>query len=221
MKPSSGGRRLRILVADDERDTVDTLSAILDAEGHIVLGVYTGVDVLPALRSHDPDVCILDIDLPGPSGFALAKEIREVHGHRPGPLLIAVSGKWTGQTDRMLGQLSGFDHYCVKPCDPQHLLNLIAHWRQQGHQENRAHPTFGKVLIKAAELIGGRAELCEYLGVRARDLVTWLNRDAEPPVAVFLRAVDILVDHLNETSPAEQTLPPRPAPESRLGAEPE
>jgi DNA-binding response OmpR family regulator len=216
-RASALGRALRILIADDDRDTVATLSAILEAEGYVVLGVYKGVDVLAALRSHDPHVCILDIDLPGPSGFALAKEIRELHGHLPGPLLIAVSGKWTGQTDRMLGHLSGFDHYCLKPCEPQELLNLIAQWRQA----KRANPTFARVFIKAAELIGGRAELCKYLDLRARDLVTWINRDAEPPVGVFLRAVDILIDHLNETSPAEQTLPPRPASESRLGAEPE
>ena len=119
-----------VFVVDDDRDTVTTLSTILLAEGYSVFGIYKGSDVLPSMRIHKPDALILDIDLPGPSGYALAREIREEYGHHA-PLLIALSGKWIGQTDQMLGQLAGFDHYCLKPCEPQQLLKLLRRLQDQ------------------------------------------------------------------------------------------
>ena len=61
-------RRLSILVADDEPDTVATLSAILTDDGYIVHTVYRGDHVAEAVRRYKPDVCILDIVMPGQSG---------------------------------------------------------------------------------------------------------------------------------------------------------
>jgi DNA-binding response OmpR family regulator len=118
-------RPVRVLVVDDERDTVDTLSAILVSEGYSAFGLYKGTEVLHAVEEHEPDAVILDIDLPGgPSGFALAREICARYG-RFGPMLIAISGKWIGQTDRMLGYVAGFHHYCLKPCEPDEVLKLL------------------------------------------------------------------------------------------------
>lgn len=117
--------QIRVLVVDDERDTVETLSTILIDEGYSTFGLYKSTEVLPRMQVINPDAVILDIDLPaGPSGFALAREIRERYGHHA-PLLIAISGKFIGQTDKLLGQINGFDHYCLKPCDPQELLKLL------------------------------------------------------------------------------------------------
>jgi CheY-like chemotaxis protein len=66
----------------------------------------------------------LDIDMPGMSGYTVARELREVFGEQT-PLLISISGKWIGQTDRMLADLAGFNHFLQKPCDPQVLLRLL------------------------------------------------------------------------------------------------
>jgi DNA-binding response OmpR family regulator len=117
-------RALNVIVADDERDTVLTLTAVLRDEGHNVRGVYRGDDVLRAVEAERPDAVILDIELPGKSGFAIAQELRHAYGDDT-PLLIAISGKWTGQTDEMLGRLVGFKHYCIKPFEPQKLLELL------------------------------------------------------------------------------------------------
>lgn len=194
-----------MLVADDERDTVVTLAAILETEGHVVHGVYKGSDVIPAMRWHKPDVCVLDVDLPGPSGFALAREIKATYGDRA-PLLIAISGRFKGQTDKLLGELAGFDHYCVKPCDPQDLISLIA--QASPSDENAPDPTFGRALVVAAQLIGGSEALSNYLGVARRDVLAWMKGDAQPPVDAFLRVVDVLLDHVARTSADEQTTPP-------------
>ena len=117
-------RALNVIVADDERDTVLTLTAVLRDEGHHVRGVYRGDDVLRAVEADRPDAVILDIEMPGKSGFAIAQELRHAYGDDT-PMLIAISGKWTGQTDEMLGRLVGFKHYCLKPFEPQKLLELL------------------------------------------------------------------------------------------------
>lgn len=124
-------RALRIIVADDERDTVITLSAILLDEGHSVLGVYKGAEAIVQARMHKPDALILDIDMPGVSGYSVAREVRRLFEPWP-PLLIAISGKWVGQTDRMLADLAGFNHFVQKPCDPERLLELLEPLRGRG-----------------------------------------------------------------------------------------
>src|SRR5438105_2089628 len=115
---------LRILVADDDRDTATTLGTILRDEGHEVQTVLRGDEALEMCRLFRPDVVIADINLPGESGYAIARELRERHGELA-PLLIAVSGKWTKASDRLLGKAVGFDHYLLKPCDMNELLPLM------------------------------------------------------------------------------------------------
>ena len=115
---------LRILVADDERDTALTLAVILRDEGHEVHTVLRGDEALDLCRLLRPDVVIADINLPGASGYAIARELRERH-RELAPLLIAISGKWTSPTDRLLGEAVGFDHFLLKPCDPNALLPLL------------------------------------------------------------------------------------------------
>jgi len=117
-------RPLRVVIADDEPDIVSTLMAIISHQGHSVFGSHHAPDVLPEVRVNKPDAVILDIDMPGVSGFAIAREIRELFGDAA-PLLVAVSGKWFSQTDRMLAQLAGFDFFLKKPCPPDELLKLI------------------------------------------------------------------------------------------------
>lgn len=118
-------RPLRVLVADDERDTVLTLMALLRTEGHEAKGFHGGRDALRAVEEFDPDVVILDIAMPDLNGWDVAREIRrQLPGSRP--MLIAVSGEYTKSADKLLGRIAGFDYYLVKPCDPSLLMRLIA-----------------------------------------------------------------------------------------------
>ena len=123
---SASGKRhsLRILVVDDDRDTAVTLAAILRDEGHNVHTSLRGDEALEMSRLFRPDVLIADLNLPGESGYAIARELRQRHGELA-PLLIAMSGKWTKASDRLLGQAVGFDHYLLKPCDANELLALL------------------------------------------------------------------------------------------------
>ena len=120
-----GSAAPRVIVADDDRDTVDTLAVILKTEGYIVHTAYTGRDVLPIARMVRPDAVILDISVPGMSGYAVAQELHNTFTEARRPLLIAMSGIWNDPSDRRVAQQVGFDHHLAKPCDPQELCRLL------------------------------------------------------------------------------------------------
>jgi CheY-like chemotaxis protein len=120
---SAKAKRLRVVIADDDRDAVMTLSALLEHEGHEVREVYRGSEVLRMVRDFDPDVALLDISMPGMTGYDVAREIRQVFGERR-PTLVAVTG-WKKTSDRILAQIAGFDHHLAKPFEPEALLDLL------------------------------------------------------------------------------------------------
>ena len=123
-KRSAPSRRLRILVADDNRDAVATLQALLQSEGHHVRAVQRSADVLGVESEFKPDVVILDLQMPDISGYDLARWLRSRHP-RGCPLLIAVTGAYTQPSDRSLSLHSGFDHHLTKPYRLAELLALI------------------------------------------------------------------------------------------------
>lgn len=123
-------RPLRVLIADDDRDTVDMLAVVLREEGHVVHAAFNGSEVLQAIQVFRPDVIILDVNLPKVSGYALAQATRYSFTDVRKPLIIAISGVWTQAPDRMVGRQVGFDHYLVKPADPAELLRLIKAFRR-------------------------------------------------------------------------------------------
>jgi DNA-binding response OmpR family regulator len=121
---STHPRPLRVLVADDERDTVTSLLVLLRAEGYDAKGVYRGVQVLDCLKSFDPDVVLVDIAMPDLGGLEVARAIREVCG--PGrPTLIAISGRFKRAADRIPSHLAGFNYHLGKPYDIRTLLGLL------------------------------------------------------------------------------------------------
>jgi DNA-binding response OmpR family regulator len=117
-------RALRILIVDDDRDAVATLSALLQHDGHDVIQAYSGGGVLSLVRSREPDAVLLDIGMPGATGFEVARELRERLG-RYCPPLIAVTA-WTQPAAREMGRLAGFSHYMTKPYSPQDLRAVLA-----------------------------------------------------------------------------------------------
>jgi DNA-binding response OmpR family regulator len=115
--------QLRILVADNDRDAVDSLMLLLREDGHEVRGVYSGLDVLDKVRDFAPDAVLLDIGMAHINGFEVARRLRERYASAR-PMLIALTGR-NEVTDRTLTQLAGFDHHVVKPYDPGALLALL------------------------------------------------------------------------------------------------
>jgi DNA-binding response OmpR family regulator len=119
---------LRILLADDDQDTLTTLEAILKEEGHDVRTLKDGGSVRELVRGFDPDVCILDIEMPGKDGFILARELRDIRVEER-PMLVAISGVWIRPSDRFLAIMVGFDHFFQKPADPASLIQVLNEFR--------------------------------------------------------------------------------------------
>ena len=113
----------RILVADDDVDTVTTLTALLEEEGYEVRGVNRGGDVLQAIFHFAPDVVLLDIGMPQMTGYEVARVLRERYGSAR-PALIAVTGR-SAEADRQQTRAAGFEHHVAKPFEPRALLRLI------------------------------------------------------------------------------------------------
>jgi CheY-like chemotaxis protein len=113
----------RILVADDDKDAVQSLTALLRHEGYEVRGVHHGSEVLEAVFHFAPDVVLLDIGMPQMSGYDVARTLRERYGSAR-PALIAITGR-TGEADRQQARAAGFEHHVAKPYEPLALLRLI------------------------------------------------------------------------------------------------
>ena len=120
MNPSA----VRVLVADDDRRAVESLTEILRREGYDARGVYSGAEALRQTREFRPDVVVLDIRMPRLTGYEVARMLRDEYGEK-GPMLIAVTG-WQERTDRLLSKLVGFDHHFSKPYDARAVLAAIS-----------------------------------------------------------------------------------------------
>ena len=117
-------RPVRILIADDNRDSANSMARLLRWSGHEVEVAYDGEDAFCIAEAKRPQVLLLDIGMPRLDGYCLAERIRtEAWGRRM--ILIAATG-WGQEEDRRRSLDSGFDAHLVKPVDPESLFALIA-----------------------------------------------------------------------------------------------
>ena len=115
---------MRVLIADDNRDTVMTLGILLRSEGHEVWSAQGGSEVPDAVRDFKPGLVLLDIAMPDRSGYEVAEELYREYG--PGcPVLVALSGQCSA-ADKTRAEISGFHHFIPKPYDPASLLDFVA-----------------------------------------------------------------------------------------------
>jgi CheY-like chemotaxis protein len=115
--------RRRILVVDDNVDQAETLARLLQLADHEVRVAHDGPQAMALLESFTPDVALLDIGLPGESGYQLAQRLRR-NPKLEGLLLIAQTG-WGAEEDRMRSREAGFDHHLAKPVDLEMLEALL------------------------------------------------------------------------------------------------
>ncbi|MGX4640153.1 PAS domain S-box protein [Massilia sp. SYSU DXS3249] len=122
---TAGARRpLRILVADDNHDAAELLAQLLLSQGHAVRTVHDGSAALLAAEAQAPDLALLDIGMPGMTGYEVAIAMRRLPALRH-TVLAAVTG-WGAQHDRERAREAGFDHHLTKPVDFQRLERLLA-----------------------------------------------------------------------------------------------
>lgn len=123
--PDIGRRKqgARIVLVDDNEDSVESLAMLLDSVGCDVHTATDGISGLELALSIQPDAVLLDIGLPGMSGYDVAREIRRRETSRR-TVLIAVSG-WGQDEDKRAAVAAGFDHHLTKPVEFGALTALL------------------------------------------------------------------------------------------------
>ncbi|MFN0019919.1 MAG: PAS domain S-box protein [Pirellulaceae bacterium] len=122
-------RPLRVLVVDDNSDTVLTFAILLKALGHDVRTAHDGPSGVAAALSYRPDVALLDIGLPGLNGYEVAKRIRQ-EPTLQNAVLVALTG-YGQETDREISRQAGFNHHMVKPANFDKLQQILANVADQ------------------------------------------------------------------------------------------
>ena len=119
------GEAIRVLLVDDNVDTLQGLEKLLTRSGYDVALAHDGSEALIQARQHLPRAIVLDIGLPGMDGFEVARKLRS----DPcciDALIIAVTGYGQSE-DRQRALDAGFDHHLVKPVEIKELKNLLSH----------------------------------------------------------------------------------------------
>lgn len=111
-----------ILVVDDYPDTLDVWTVSLRAAGFDVVTAVDGFTALAMAQTVLPDLVVLDLELPGRSGYDVATVLRQDPATRHIPLIAATGFSHEAQLAR--ARRAGFDVIVIKPCDPD---ELIAH----------------------------------------------------------------------------------------------
>jgi CheY-like chemotaxis protein len=126
-------KRLRILVGDPCRDTVESLAVLLSLWGHRVRTALDGPSALDAAALFHPEVVLLEIALPWMNGCEVARRF-SLQPDPSRPLLVAITGYSTEPYRRQIWE-AGFDYHLVKPVDPRVLQTLMA--RRSGPRKAR------------------------------------------------------------------------------------
>jgi CheY-like chemotaxis protein len=112
-----------IVVADDNRDSADSIAVLLRMSGHEVTVAYDGLRALAQIRTLRPHAAILDLRMPQLDGFQVARSAR-AEGLRS-LTLIALSGL-SEHSHRERARAEGFDHFLLKPIEPSELELVLS-----------------------------------------------------------------------------------------------
>jgi CheY-like chemotaxis protein len=120
---SKANGRMRVLIADDNRDNVLMLGILLRSEGYEVRLAESGQDAIAQAAEFKPHIALLDLQMPDCTGFQVAEHLsRQYNGQWP--VLVAVTAS-TDATDRQKAESSGFHQFVSKPYKHQALLALL------------------------------------------------------------------------------------------------
>ncbi|MBY0484364.1 PAS domain S-box protein [Nitrosomonas sp.] len=124
---------LRVLLIDDNEDVVESTALWFEMSGHQIAIARNGTQGISAAQTFEPDVILLDIGLPDIDGYQVARKLRKLPTTRR-VLIIALSGYVLNKT--LLGEVTDFDHYLLKPPDFNQLRHLLAEY-ERSNQSTR------------------------------------------------------------------------------------
>jgi two-component system, OmpR family, phosphate regulon response regulator PhoB len=165
----------RILIVEDERGLVQTLSWYFNREGYETLVAHDGADGLRKAQTHLPDCVLLDVMLPGADGLTVCRELRAGDRTRDIPIIM-ITAK-SEEADQIEGFAKGADDYVTKPFNNKILLQRV------------------RALLRRVEGQGTPDEVVEHLGVKidlVRHRVTLADRGLDLTPTEF-RLLECLV----------------------------
>jgi CheY-like chemotaxis protein len=115
---------IRILVADDNVDSADCLARLLKIAGHELCIAYDGPTALALAINFQPKLVLLDIGIPGLTGYEVARRLKETPETKKATL-VAITG-WGQPEDQQRSREAGFDYHLLKPVKPETLQQLLA-----------------------------------------------------------------------------------------------
>ena len=132
---------MNVLVVDDDREIVDSISIFLSGEGYKAIKAYDGIEALEALSKNEVHLMILDIMMPKLDGIKTLMKLRE---SRNIPVIL-LSAKSEG-ADKILGLTAGADDYVTKPFNPSELMARVK-------SQLRRYTTLGSIGKQNGEIV--------------------------------------------------------------------
>lgn len=134
----------KILIVDDDPETVKFLKLVLERQGYLILEAANGMQALKTAHSERPDLIVLDVMMPGMDGFEVARSLRNHPDTASIPILMFTAK--TQMQDKLAGYESGVDIYLTKPVHPVELQANIKALLLQRKSASEAHEKKGYVL---------------------------------------------------------------------------
>jgi CheY-like chemotaxis protein len=122
-QPAPAKPALKVLVVDDNAASAQTMGWMLELLGHETRLAYNGPEALDIAGKYGPRVVLLDIGLPGMSGYDVCREMKKLPGLEHA-MFVAQTG-WGQEQHRRMSREAGFDHHLVKPVEMQALQKLL------------------------------------------------------------------------------------------------
>ncbi len=184
----------QILIVDDEKELVSSISDYLRQAGYRTIGALDGTSALTEFEKHQPDLVILDLGLPDIDGLDVAKEIR-----RKTQVPIIMLTARAQEIDRIVGLEIGADDYIAKPFSPRELvLRVQAVLRRLAGPAPEAPMRIGDLTVDFSSREVRRGDQVIDLTPTEFDLLAYLARR---PNRVFTR-LQLLKDVQGYTTPA-------------------
>ena len=126
--------KLKVLVIEDNEQNMYLVSFILEKNGYEVIQARTGIEGVDLAVLHEPDLILLDIQLPVMDGYSVARAIRNRQSLAITPMIAVTSYAMPGDCDQAMA--AGCTGYIEKPIDPENFMSQVEQFVRGNERNN-------------------------------------------------------------------------------------